>query len=189
MTTTNSVADEARGLPKEPTSPWILILVVATVVVWLAALVWQVMVLPERVPTHFGAGGEPDGWSSKGGALAFSALLPLLMVLPLPLLTTLIVLRAPELINGPRKEWWTATAPRLRRFERLVREDLWLIVVVTLALLVAMQVGIVIAVEAPGQRLPEGLLFGGMALFGVGLVAVLLRMYVGGRYAEQPDLL
>ena len=39
MTTTNSVADEARGLPKEPTSPWILILVVATVVVWLAVLV------------------------------------------------------------------------------------------------------------------------------------------------------
>lgn len=188
MTTTNSVADEARGLPKEPTSPWILILVVATVVVWLAALVWQVVVLPERVPIHFGSGGEPDGWSSKAGALAFSSLLPLTVFALIPL-TSLLVLRAPEFINGPNKEWWTATAPRLRRFERLVREDLWLIVVVTLALLVAMQVGIVIAVEAPGQRLPEGLLFGGMALFGVGLVAVLLRMYVGGRYAEQPDLL
>ncbi|MET3862673.1 putative membrane protein [Dietzia sp. 2505] len=188
MTTTNSVAGEARGLPKEPTSPWILILVVATVVVWLAVLVWQVMVLPERVPTHFGAGGEPDGWSSKGGALAFSSLLPLTVFALIPL-TSQLVLRAPEFINGPNKEWWTATAPRLRRFERLVREDLWLIVVVTLALLVAMQVGIVIAAEAPGQRLPDGLLFGGMALFGVGLVAVLLRMYVGGRYAEQPDLL
>ncbi|MBC7294749.1 MAG: DUF1648 domain-containing protein, partial [Dietzia sp.] len=55
MTTTNSVADEARGLPKEPTSPWILILVVATVVVWLAVLAWQVVVLPERVPVHFGS--------------------------------------------------------------------------------------------------------------------------------------
>lgn len=188
MTTTNSVADEARGLPKEPTSPWILILVVATVVVWLAALVWQVVVLPERVPIHFGSGGEPDGWSSKAGALAFSALLPLLLVLPLPLLTTLIVLRAPEFINGPNKEWWTATAPRLRRFERLLREDLWLITVVTLALLVAMQVGIVRAAESPDQRMPEELLFGGMAVFGVGLVAVMVRMYAGNRYAEQPDL-
>ncbi|MFN3340595.1 MAG: DUF1648 domain-containing protein [Dietzia sp.] len=185
MTTTNSVADEARGLPKEPTSPWILILVVATVVVWLAVLAWQVRVLPERVPTHFGSGGEPDGWSSREGALAFSTLLPLLLVLPLPPLTSFIVLRAPELINGPNKEWWTATAPRLRRFERLVREDVWLITVITLALLVAMQVGIVVAAESPDQRMPEELLFGGMAVFGVGLVAVLVRMYAGGRYAEQ----
>ncbi|MFN7243984.1 MAG: DUF1648 domain-containing protein [Dietzia cercidiphylli] len=188
MTTTNSVADEARGLPKEPTSPWILILVVATVVVWLAVLAWQVVVLPERVPTHFGSGGEPDGWSSKAGALAFSSLLPLTVFVLIPL-TSLLVLRAPEFINGPNKEWWTATAPRLRRFERLVREDLWLIVVVTLALLVAMQVGIVIAVDAPGQRMPEEFLFGGLAVFGVGLVAVLVRMYAGSRYAEQPDLL
>lgn len=187
MTTTNSVADEARGLPKEPTSPWILILVVATVVAWLAVLAWQVMVLPERVPTHFGSGGEPDGWSSKAGALAFSSLLPLTVFVLIPL-TSLLVLRAPEFINGPNKEWWTATAPRLRRFERLVREDLWLIVVVTLALLVAMQVGIVIAVDAPGQRMPEEFLFGGMAVFGVGLVAVMVRMYAGNRYAEQPDL-
>ena len=188
MTTTNSVADEARGLPKEPTSPWILILVVATVVAWLPVLAWQVMVLPERVPTHFGSGGEPDGWSSKAGALAFSSLLPLTVFVLIPL-TSLLVLRAPEFINGPNKEWWTATAPRLRRFERLVREDLWLIVVVTLALLVAMQVGIVIAVDAPGQRMPEEFLFGGLAVFGVGLVAVLVRMYAGSRYAEQPDLL
>ncbi|GAA1717001.1 DUF1648 domain-containing protein [Dietzia cercidiphylli] len=187
MTTTNSVADEARGLPKEPTSPWILILVVATVVVWLAVLAWQVVVLPERVPIHFGSGGEPDGWSSKAGALAFSSLLPLTVFVLIPL-TSLLVLRAPEFINGPNKEWWTATAPRLRRFERLVREDLWLIVVVTLALLVAMQVGIVIAVDAPGQRIPEEFLFGGMAVFGVGLVAVMVRMYAGNRYAEQPDL-
>lgn len=185
--TTNSVADEARGLPKEPTSPWILILVVATVVAWLAVLAWQVMVLPERVPTHFGAGGEPDGWSSKAGALAFSSLLPLTVFVLVPL-TSLLVLRAPELINGPNKEWWTATAPRLRRFERLVREDLWLIVVVTLALLVAMQVGIVVAAGAHDHRMPEGLLYGGMALFGAGIVAVLVRMYAGGRYAEQPDL-
>ncbi|PAY24150.1 hypothetical protein CEY15_03910 [Dietzia natronolimnaea] len=187
MTTTNSVADEARGLPKEPTSPWILILVVATVVAWLAVLAWQVMVLPERVPTHFGSGGEPDGWSSKAGALAFSSLLPLTVFVLIPL-TSLLVLRAPEFINGPRKEWWTATAPRLRRFERLLREDLWLITVVTLALLVAMQVGIVRAAESPDQRMPEEFLFGGMAVFGVGLVAVMVRMYAGNRYAEQPDL-
>ncbi|EYT61132.1 hypothetical protein H483_0113390 [Dietzia sp. UCD-THP] len=187
MTTTNSVADEARGLPSEPSASWIRTLVVSTLLIWLAVLAWQVMVLPERVPIHFGSGGRADGWSTKAGALAFSGLLPLTVLALIPL-TSLLVLRAPELINGPNKQWWTSTAPRLRRFERLVREDLWLIVVVTLALLVAMQAGIVIASGSPDQRMPEGLLYGGMALFGVGLVAVLLRMYVGSRYAEHPDL-
>ncbi|AVZ40448.1 MULTISPECIES: DUF1648 domain-containing protein [unclassified Dietzia] len=187
MTTTNSVADEARGLPREPSGPWIRALVVSTLLIWLAVLAWQVMVLPERVPIHFGSGGRADGWSGKAGALAFSGVLPLTVLALVPL-TSLLVLRAPELINGPNKQWWTSTASRLRRFERLVREDLWLIVVVTLALLVAMQVGIVIASESPDQRMPGGLLLGGTGLFGAGMVAVLLRMYVGDRYAEDPDL-
>lgn len=187
MTTTRSAADDARDLPREPTTPSIRVLAAVAVVVWLGVLVWQVMVLPEQVPTHFGAGGEPDGWSSKPGALAFSALLPLLVVLPIPL-TSMLVVRAPDLINAPNKEWWTATAPRLRRFERLLREDLWLITVMTLALLVAAQVGIVIAAESADGRMPEWLFGVALVAFLAGMGVVLARMCAGGRYAEQPDL-
>lgn len=187
MTTTRSAADDARDLPREPTAPWILVLAVGMMLVWLGVLAWQVAVLPERVPTHFGADGRADGWSSRTGALAFSALLPLLLLLLAPF-TSMLVVRAPELINAPNKQWWTATAARLRRYERLLREDLWLMMLVTLALLVAMQVAIVFAAESPDERMPDGLLFGSMAVFGIGLVAVLVRMFSGGRYAEQPDL-
>ena len=187
MTTTGSAAEQARGLPREPISPWVRVLAAVAVLGWLIVLAWQTQVLPDRVPTHFGAGGEPDGWSSRAGALAISALLPLLVVLPIPL-TSMLVVRAPELINAPNKDWWTATGPRLRRFERLVREDLWLITALTLALLVAVQVGMTVAAGSADGRLPQELMFGGLALFGIGLVAVLARMLTGGRYAEQPNL-
>ncbi|UVE96639.1 DUF1648 domain-containing protein [Dietzia sp. B32] len=187
MTTTRSAADDARDLPKEPTAPWILALSAAVILVWLGVLAWQVAALPERVPTHFGAGGEADGWSSRNGALAFSAFLPLLVVLPIPLMSRLVV-SAPEFINAPNKEWWTASGARLRRFERLVREDLWLITVMTLALLVAGQVGIVVAAQSGADRMPGWALPGALMVFLVGLAAVLARMLVGGRYADQPDL-
>lgn len=180
---TRDVAAEARGLPREPTAPWILRLVAVATVVWLAILAWQVMVLPERVPTHFGSGGEADGWSSKTGALAFSALLPLATAYPLPLLSKL-VLYAPEWINSPNREWWTATAPRLRRFERLQREDMWLIAVLVLALLSAMQVAIVLASQSPGGAIGPEFLFGPLVVFLVLVLAVMVRMF-GSRYAEQ----
>ena len=187
MTTTRSAADDARDLPKEPTAPWILTLSVAVILVWLGVLAWQVAVLPDRVPTHFGAGGEADGWSSRNGALAFSALLPLVVVLPMPLMSRLVV-SAPEFINAPNKQWWTASGARLRRFERLLREDLWLITELTLALLVAGQVGIVMAARSGTDQMPGWALPGALVVFIVGLGAVLARMFVGGRYAEQPDL-
>lgn len=184
MTTTNSPTDDARELPREPTTPWIRALAVAAVAVWLAAVLWQVVALPDRVPTHFDGSGQVDGWSSKNGALAFSVLIPLVFVVPLPMLARL-VLHWPQGINAPNRDWWTATAPRLRRFERLLREDLWLITVLTLALLVAIQVGIVVAARAGTEAMPMWVTFGSLGVFSVGLIAVLARMYAGGRYAEQ----
>ena len=187
MTTTRSAADDARDLPKEPTAPWILALSVAVILVWLGVLAWQVAVLPERVPTHFGAGGEADGWTSRNGALAFSAFLPLLVVVPMPLMSKL-TLWAPELINAPNKQWWMASGARLRRFERLLREDLWLIMASTLALIVAGQVGIVFAAQSGTDQMPGWALPGALVIFIVGLGVVLARMLLGGRYSDQPDL-
>ncbi|KAA0918755.1 DUF1648 domain-containing protein [Dietzia sp. ANT_WB102] len=185
MTTTRSAADDARDLPREPTAPWIRVLVAGLSIIWLGVLAWQVAVLPDRVPTHFGPGGEPDGWSSKVGALAFSALGPL-FALPLPLVS-LLVLRWPGLINSPNKQWWTATAARLRRFERLIREDLWLIAAVILVTLIGVQVGITGAALTPDGHLPGVWIAGPLIVVFVGTGVVLARMY-GGRYEEQVDL-
>lgn len=183
MTTTRDTAAEARGMPREPTARWILVLMAVLTVVWLGILAWQVAVLPDRVPTHFGSGGEADGWSSKGGALAFTVLLPVLVVFPMPLMS-LLALRWPQSINVPNRDWWTATAPRLRRFERLLREDLWLFAALTLALFLAIDVGIVVAARSADGNLSQAFLWGALVLFLIGIGAVMARMF-GRRYAEQ----
>lgn len=183
--TTRDIADEARGLPREPTARWILVLVALVGAAWLAVLAWQVRVLPETVPTHFGAGGEPDGWSSRNGALAFSVVLPVVVAFPLPLLS-LLVLHRPEWINAPHREWWTATAVRLRRFERLLREDLWLMAALMLGLLAAIQAHITLASLAADGRGPDWLFAAAMISFLVLNGAILARVF-SGRYSEQPD--
>lgn len=161
-------------------------LVVGLTVVWLSVLAWQVAVLPDRVPTHFGSGGQPDGWSSRTGALAMSALAPVAFAFPLPLMS-LLAIRWPAGINTPNKEWWTATGPRLRRFERLMREDLWLLAAAMLGLFIGIQVGITEAASTDDGSMSGAWVAGPLIVMLVGTGVVLARMY-GGRYAEQPDL-
>lgn len=186
MTTTSSPAEDARGLPREPTARWILVLIAGLTVIALGVLAWQVAVLPDRVPTHFDGAGQADGWSSKAGALMFSALMPLAVVYPMPLMS-LLAIRWPQSINAPNRDWWTATGPRLRRFERLLREDLWLISAATLVLLVAIQVGITETAVANAGAMPMAYIWGPMAVLFVGIGAVMIRM-MGSRYGEQSDL-
>ena len=187
MTTTpGSPAEDARGLPREPTARWILVLIAGLTIIWLAVLAWQVAVLPDRVATHFGAGGEPDGWSSKGGAVAFSALMPLVVVYPMPLMS-LLALRWPQSINVPNRDWWVATGPRLRRFERLLREDLWLIAAATLFVFIAIDVGITETAVSGDGDLPMVYMAVPLVLMLAAIGAVIARM-MGSRYAEQPDL-
>lgn len=181
-----SPTDAARELPREPTSPWILVLNAGLVVLWLGVLVWQVAVLPEQAPTRFDVGGEPTQWSSRTWTLGYSLLLPLVAALPLPWLSQL-ALHRPELLSVPNRDWWTATGPRIRRFERLLREDLWLITALMMMLFVSIQVVITQAAAIPGQALPGWLLAVPTVVFLMLLGALMARMF-GGRYAEQPDL-
>ena len=73
------VAEEARALDREPAAWWARLALVVATAAWLATIAWMAATLPEQVPTHWSAGGTPDGWSSKAGALAFVVLLPHLL--------------------------------------------------------------------------------------------------------------
>lgn len=72
--------------PSVPRSVWSLFVVAALlpfVAIVLAVARWSS--LPDRIPTHFGVNGTPDGWTSKGPGLllgiAAFALLPVLFAL------------------------------------------------------------------------------------------------------------
>ncbi|WP_131104082.1 DUF1648 domain-containing protein [Ornithinimicrobium sufpigmenti] len=178
------IAQEARQLDREPAGwPARLLLALATVA-WLATLVWLALTLPEQVPTHWSSGGTPDGWSSKASALLFVTAIPLLLFYPLIWLSRLVIVW-PQAVNTPHKEWWLERPRRLVRFERLVREDLMVIVAVSLLLMVGSDLIIGYAAHEPGGTVPgwwfPALLVAYLLVLGV----VMLRMMGGPRY--RPD--
>ncbi|MDI6872448.1 MAG: hypothetical protein QME79_14075 [Bacillota bacterium] len=110
-------------------------------------------------------------------------------VLTLPaLLISPLTLRAPGAINAPNQRWWVAHPLRLRRFERLLREDLLLLASAALTFLAIAQAGITVAATSPEGELPLALM-AAMLAPAVALIAVIARMCgTGGRYDEQPEL-
>jgi uncharacterized membrane protein len=51
-------------------------------ILWIAVAIYYPH-LPDRVASHFGAGGVPDGWMSKAAFAAFSLVFPIaIAVLP-----------------------------------------------------------------------------------------------------------
>lgn len=184
------VSREARLLDPEPVAPMPRLVLAAATAAWLLTLVWLVLVLPERVPTHWSGGGVPDGWSSRTGALAFSLLVPLLTLYPMLWLSRLVIVW-PDGVNTPHKEWWLDTPRRLRRFERLFREDLMLIIAVTVLLFAGTQLTIGYAAHQPGGELPWWVLPVMLVPYVALLALVVARMAVGSRYRpdeSDPDL-
>lgn len=83
----------------------------SNVALWTAAiLMWDG--LPERIPLHFGASGQPDRWGPPSAANWL--LLPILCsVASLAMLGTSALIgwmavRCPELVNVPDKPLWSA---------------------------------------------------------------------------------
>ena len=72
----------------------------------LALTVVSVVVLPDRIATHFGAGGMADGWGSKGAnALVMGALCSLMFGL-FYLSPRLVLMVPPRWVNLPHKQYW-----------------------------------------------------------------------------------
>ena len=183
----NPVSDEARELPREPAARWIVGLFTASAVLWLGVLAWQVIALPEMLPVQFDFSGEPTSWWSKASALGFAVLMAAVLVLPAATVPGL-VFRAPRSISAPNSDWWTATPRRLRRFERLLREDLLLLAVTCLALLAVGQVGMTLAANSANHALPVATQIAFVVPV-LGMIVVIIRMCGGGgRYDRQDGL-
>ncbi|MFK5646982.1 DUF1648 domain-containing protein [Ornithinimicrobium sp. LYQ121] len=180
------VAREARLMAREPAG-WLprLVLVVATAA-WLATLAWMAATLPERVPTHWSGGGTPDGWSSRAFAVGFALVTPLVLFYPMLWISRLVMVW-PDGVNAPHKEWWLDRPRRLLRFERLLREDL--MVIVGLSVLLMAGIGLIMgyAAHRPGGTVP-GWWFAALVGGFVGALAlVIVRVMTGPRYRPDDD--
>ena len=185
--TQNSILDEARGLPPEPTARWIIWLFACSAVLWLGVFVWQVIALPAVFAIQFDFSGQPTSWWGKWNALALSVLIAAVLVVP-AMFTSRLVLRTPHLVSAPNSRWWLATPRRLRRFERLLREDLLLLAAVSLLLLSIGEAGITVAARSQTGAMPTAFLVA-MLVPLAGLVVVFIRISGGGgRYDSQPEL-
>lgn len=130
--------------------------------VWAAAcaayagvLLWSAGRLPERVASHFGAGGAADGWSSRGEHLLFIGLLGVGMLAGLPLLAAVLSRGSGTFINVPHKDYWLDDAHpnRRREFRRRFTDDVLTVAALTGALLTWMQVETVLANESDPPRM------------------------------------
>ncbi|WP_134772749.1 DUF1648 domain-containing protein [Ornithinimicrobium flavum] len=180
------VAEDARTLGREPAAWWARLTLAVVTAAWLATIAWMATTLPEQVPTHWSAGGTPDGWSSRAGALAFVVLLPALAFYPMILLSRLVLVW-PDGVNAPHKEWWLDRPRRLVRFERLLREDLMVIVAITVLLMVSINLITGYAAHQPGGAVPAWWFPVVLVAFLVALTVVTVRMFVGGRYRPDDD--
>jgi len=82
--------------------------------------------LPERLAVHFGASGEPNGWSSKGEFVAlFGAMEAFFVLFGMAMAVTLD--RIPvALINVPRKDYWFSPERRGESLEFIKNQILWI---------------------------------------------------------------
>jgi uncharacterized membrane protein len=149
----------------------------------LLAAAWYIdattAVLPERVATHFGGGGRPNGWMTRDGyrvfMLLFVTLLPLFMVLMAGGMPRLF----PNATNIPNRHHWMAPERREEALRFLAAHACWLgwLMVV---FIVGIHVLLLQANHSEPVRLPEQPFFMMLGAFVLGLavwIVVLLRRF------------
>ncbi|WP_432494458.1 DUF1648 domain-containing protein [Kineococcus auxinigenes] len=124
-----------------------------SVVLYAAAVVVAALVLPERVPTHFGGSGEADDWSSRTGAVTVSALIGAALAALFAALAAGVRRLPVDVVNVPNAWYWRAPEHEAELRRRAVG-DLWAVGTATMLLLTAVE-GAIVQVALTGTgRLP-----------------------------------
>lgn len=82
--------------------------------------------LPDRMATHFGAGGQPDGWSSRASYVRFTMVFGLVFPLFAPAICYAARFLPDRLLNIPHRDYWVAPERRRETYGYLFRHSLWL---------------------------------------------------------------
>ena len=149
----------------------LLVLVIAGGFVWLTS-----GDLPPVVASHFGAGGNANGFMGKGTYTAFM----LAVVVAVPALVgfsgQLVRVLPLQLVNLPNKQYWLAPQRRAATLESLSSMSAPFALV--LAVFLCFVHWLVVQANAvQPARLPEAPLFVGLAVFGVATVLWLFTLF------------
>jgi serine/threonine-protein kinase len=123
-------------------------------VVWWLHLRHFLARLPERVATHFGAHGAPDGWMPRS-AVGTADFIFMAFVLAVVIGSALLIRLLPtRMINLPNRDYWFAPERRRQSHARLFGHMLWFSCLMV-AFLTAVNQLVFMANLRPGQpRLP-----------------------------------
>lgn len=86
----------------------------------------SISMLPERVATHFGAGGAADGWMSRSGYAVFITLIGIGAASMSAAIFVLVGRLPVEWINLPRRDYWLAPERRAETLAWLQSHGMWM---------------------------------------------------------------
>jgi uncharacterized membrane protein len=112
-------------------------LIVATTIVGIilqASLFW--VQLPEKMATHFDAGGQPDGWMSKAGFIAFAVLMQAGLAGIMFGVGKLIRVVPASMVNIPNRDYWLTEERREQTFDETESMLAWIAAGTSIFLLV-----------------------------------------------------
>lgn len=135
----------------------------------------QLSGMPEVVASHFGPGGQPDGWMSRSVFAVFGAL-PVLVAAIVGFLAPAMTARMPtHLINLPHREYWLAPERRAQALGKLRTYLEW-----TAAGLVAFFIftyELVFAANRSHTGLAEGPFIAGLVIFMGSVLYSVVRLF------------
>jgi serine/threonine-protein kinase len=133
--------------------------------------------LPERIATHFGGGGQPNGWMSASGYLTFIAAMSIGVPLFLVIVFSVIRRCNGAGCNIPNRTYWLAPERRDETLVFIQRQGYWLA-----GLLIAFFGGIHHLILTANARSPIALPFAELGwvvgLFLLGEGAWVTRLFV-----------
>ncbi len=89
-------------------------------------LCYTFSLLPERMATHFGASGRPNGWMRRSSAVVLQGVIGLVVPLIIAVVFWAIRFVPVRAINFPRRDFWFAPERRDETCLYLSRQGLWL---------------------------------------------------------------
>jgi uncharacterized membrane protein len=98
--------------------PWIIVVSALAGAIVQAVMFWPQ--LPEKVASHFDAGGQADGWMTKTSFIALTLLLQAGLSALMLGLGRIIGALPNSLINIPNKEYWLAEERRSETLDEMI---------------------------------------------------------------------
>jgi hypothetical protein len=165
---------DASDSPRLPRSIFAVIVLAA-----IAQCIFSFPQLPERMASHFGASGLPNGWMTKQSFFIIYALVLAVTAVVEFYPARSISRSSPSSLHLPNKEYWLAPERRAQTLVYFTKFFAWYGCAVLLVLVIAMGLAINANLNPP-PRLPAGPMFaliGGFVLLNILSIAHLLRRF------------